>query len=295
MGWQGIPLRTSPKPRDEEKLTLFFTISVPQDAPEQVDDERLFFILREGESILGEEISRMVPAILGSIFRLEKVEVHRGSVTFWVVVAGAFTLLSQYADFVRSLELLHSQISNLIREFLAHQGISVTVTGGWTPLSGVRGRFSFPSLRSSPEFITLLLVLYLVVSHAVLLSVFIRYVWRTAPPTTNFLVSGGPSAASGAYECIERTEKQVPNFQASGTHAEVDYVLLHDVHKIYASCDWTGVSNLDSNARCGLRPLRNYECTVQPDTIEKGAFPLSDLKCKDGDGHNAYLYVSKKE
>jgi len=295
MGWQGIPLRISPKPRDEEKLTLFFTINVQRDAPEQVDDERLFFILRDAESILGEEISRMVPAILGSVFRLEKVEVRRGSVTFWVVVAGAFTLFSQYADFVRSLELLHSQISHLIHEFLARQGILVTVTGGWTPLSGRGSRPGFPFLRSSPEFVSLLLVLYLIVSHAVLLFVFIQYLWRTSPPTTNFSVRGDLRPVNNTYECIERTEKQVPNFQASGTHAELIYGLLHDGHKIYATCDWTEVSNLDSNARCGLRPLKMYECTVQPDTIDKGAFPLSDLKCKDGDGHNAYLYVTKKE
>jgi len=100
---------------------------------------------------------------------------------------------------------------------------------------------------------------------------------------------------SDRYECIERTEKEVPNFQATGTHTAVDYVLLHDGHRIYANCDITTVDNLDPNARCGLRPLRTYECSVQSDSIEKGKFPLSDLKCTDGDGHNVYLYVSKKE
>ncbi len=53
------------------------------------------------------------------------------------------------------------------------------------------------------------------------------------------------------YECIERTQKDVPNFQASGTHTEVDYVLLHDGHKIYAACDVANISNLDPTARCG--------------------------------------------
>ncbi len=100
--------------------------------------------------------------------------------------------------------------------------------------------------------------------------------------------------ANNQYECIERTQKDVPNFQASGTHTEVDYVLLHDGHKIYAACDVENISNLDSTARCGLLTLRTYECTVQP-SIEKQKVPLSDLKCKDGDGHNVYLYVRKKE
>lgn len=104
-------------------------------------------------------------------------------------------------------------------------------------------------------------------------------------------------AENNRYECTERVQKDVPNFLSKGTHTAVDYVLLHDGHKIYAACDVTTVDNLDPTARCGFRPLRTYECTVQPAAIEnaKPSEPLSDLKCKDGDGHNVYLYVSKKE
>jgi hypothetical protein len=58
----------------------------------------------------------------------------------------------------------------------------------------------------------------------------------------------------------------------------------------------TTINNLDPTARCGFRPLRTYACTVQPAAVEnaKSSEPLSDLKCKDGDAHNVYLYVSKK-
>jgi Flp pilus assembly protein TadB len=100
---------------------------------------------------------------------------------------------------------------------------------------------------------------------------------------------------SNRYECIERSQKEVPNFQAAGTHTEVDYVLLHDSHKIYASCDVATLNNLDPTARCGFRPLRTYGCAVQTAAIEKTTGPLSDLKCKDGDDHNVYLYVTKKD
>jgi hypothetical protein len=100
--------------------------------------------------------------------------------------------------------------------------------------------------------------------------------------------------ANNQYECIERTQKDVPNFRAPGTHTEVDYVLLHDGHKIYAACDWESINNLDPTARCGFRPLRTYECTVQTESIEKANIP-SDLKCTDGEGHPVYLYVNKKE
>ncbi len=97
------------------------------------------------------------------------------------------------------------------------------------------------------------------------------------------------------YEVIERTQKDVPNYQSAGTHTAVDYVLLHEGHKIYASCDVADLSNLDPSATCGFRPLGKYECTVQTGNLEKAPLPLSDLKCKDADGHNVYLYVSKKE
>ena len=45
------------------------------------------------------------------------------------------------------------------------------------------------------------------------------------------------------------------------------------------------------------RPLRTYPCTAQPAGIEnaKTSEPLSDLKCKNGDGQNVSLYVDKKE
>lgn len=103
------------------------------------------------------------------------------------------------------------------------------------------------------------------------------------------------TACNSKYECIERTQKEVSNFQKAGTHTEVDYVLLHEGHKIYAICDTDDISNLDPNATCGFRPLKKYECVLQTDSMEKGTFPLSDLKCKDADGHNVYLYVTKKE
>ena len=115
---------------------------------------------------------------------------------------------------------------------------------------------------------------------------------RLLPGFLIFLCVG--CGANNQYECIELTQKDIPNFPAPGTHTEVDYVLLHDGHKIYAACDWDNILNLDPTARCGFRPMRTYECTVQP-SIEKQTGPLSDLKCIDGDGHNVYLSVSKKE
>ncbi len=98
------------------------------------------------------------------------------------------------------------------------------------------------------------------------------------------------------YEVVERTQKDVPNFQKPGTHTEVDYILVHKGHKIYAACDTTTLDALDPQATCGFRPLRKYECSSGQDgDLWDAELPLSDLKCKDADGHNVYLYVSKTE
>jgi len=97
------------------------------------------------------------------------------------------------------------------------------------------------------------------------------------------------------YECIERSENEVPDHFGPGTHTEEEYVLLHDEHKIYASCDVSRVNNLDPDATCGFRPLRTYKCKLQSDSIKKATLLMIDLKCEDGDGHNVYLYVRKKE
>jgi hypothetical protein len=103
--------------------------------------------------------------------------------------------------------------------------------------------------------------------------------------------------ANDNYEVVERNDVSFPNYEASGTHDGVSYVLLHDGHKIYADCDVSTVDRTDPNASCGFRPLRTYKCELQSDKLLTGdaKFPLSDLRCKDADGRNVYLYVHKEE
>jgi len=96
------------------------------------------------------------------------------------------------------------------------------------------------------------------------------------------------------YRVVERTQRLIPDATGS-THVEVGYVLAHDGHKIYATCDHSDWDKLDPQATCGLRPLRTYKCELGPDDIRDAAMPLSDLKCKDAGGRNVYLYVSKEE
>jgi hypothetical protein len=101
--------------------------------------------------------------------------------------------------------------------------------------------------------------------------------------------------ACNRYEVVGREQKDVPNFGKPGTHTEVDYVLSHGGHRIYANCDLDSIGSADSNARCGFRVLHTYACELQSDSIDTAKSPMSDLKCKDADGHNVYLYVSKED
>lgn len=58
-------------------------------------------------------------------------------------------------------------------------------------------------------------------------------------------------------------------------------------------CDTITLDKLDPAATCAFRVLRSYECVLPNDTEPKKG--LSDLTCKDNEGHSGYLYVSKKE
>jgi hypothetical protein len=102
----------------------------------------------------------------------------------------------------------------------------------------------------------------------------------------------GACTGDHLYEVVERTQTDIANFQSPGLHPQVTYVLLHEGHKIHVTCDFTDVDRLDPDATCALRPLRKYACRLGQQSGDKA---LSDLLCKDDDGHNVYLYVSKKE
>ena len=105
------------------------------------------------------------------------------------------------------------------------------------------------------------------------------------------LLAALTSCSSDSYDVLERSQKEVPNLLHDGNHTEVLYVLKHDGHTIHAVCDAYEISN----ASCGFRPLHSYHCTLGDDRIGKATYPMGDLKCKDADGRDVYLYVDKTD
>src|SRR5262249_10436460 len=82
-------------------------------------ENQLWERARERKTILEGGISPMVGDILGPEYRVEKIELRRGSVAILVFIAGAYTAVSHYRHFVESLELLVSQIKKLLNELFA--------------------------------------------------------------------------------------------------------------------------------------------------------------------------------
>jgi len=105
------------------------------------------------------------------------------------------------------------------------------------------------------------------------------------------------------YRVVEREPRYldkhglpVSSLQAqSFDHAGVHYVLKHGGHKIYADCEIVILHNPDELSSCELQPLREYECVLGTAHGVTGRIPYSDLTCKNDDGQNVYLFVTKEE
>jgi hypothetical protein len=154
---------------NQEEIAFFFIIRTTD-----ANDERLFHEVRAAQDILSEEVSRLVYGTLGTGFHLRRVEVRRGSTEFWVIVGGAFTLISHYVHFVRSLELFSAQVQDLLRRFLGDRFPEVVITGGRAPMTEVEERRPGFQFRISVELVLFVVVSYLIVTHILLFAFFIH-------------------------------------------------------------------------------------------------------------------------
>jgi hypothetical protein len=165
---------------DEEQLALYFIVRT-QNAE---DDGQLFILAKDLQQVLSDEISSMVSALLGPRFRFQKIDIRRGSVEIWVYLAGGFTLISQYADFVRSMEVLQTQIRNLLLGLFSNRGFSgINIGAAWTPVrANKQPWFRLAPFRIPENLLTLLMASYLILSHAFLLVVLVRIALRALLP-----------------------------------------------------------------------------------------------------------------
>jgi len=142
---------------------------------EGVDNGFLFRVAQEGHARLELEIRRQVESTLGSDFEVVRVTVDKGSAQILVVLGIAVTIFmtfSRYESFIKSVNLLVSQIKGFLRRFFESAspgapGIDVSVTGSWQPSQAVLSAQEKLSASTGLDY-GLLLLVYLVLSHAAL-------------------------------------------------------------------------------------------------------------------------------
>lgn len=170
--------------KGQEEFGLYFVVGTPDPS----DDEEVYLMAKEMRPKLTERLERMIPAALGPRHLLQRIEIWRGSARIVVYLTGNFTALSQYLDFVRSLETLMRQIEGLLRETIEAAGFPrVSMTSGWTNLTAMHPRQfeGFPAyrglLRMTLAFLLLvlgngllLLLLHILFSHLMKMAVAVR-------------------------------------------------------------------------------------------------------------------------
>lgn len=149
---------------EQEEFGLYFLVGTNDPAA----DEVFRIIARDGHTKLSEELIGMTPAILGSTFNLQRIDIRRGSGRIVVYVAGGFTAISKYPDFVGSLELLRGQIEGLLREMFVSRGVrQVGLASGWTNLTTAKPRRREP-FRAYRSLVRMVLASFLILSCALL-------------------------------------------------------------------------------------------------------------------------------
>jgi hypothetical protein len=143
-------------------------------------DSELFDIFaRARDKELEAEIRELTERILGPEFEVRSISYRRGSVEIIAIVGVAFYAVSRYKNFVESLELLYSQLKGSIQRFANGRVPGpTTVDGSWSP--GPALVLAESRLGGVNAFdVTSILLWYLIVSHAALMTLFIWQIARS--------------------------------------------------------------------------------------------------------------------
>ena len=149
------------------------------------EDERLFGEAMERRKQLESEIRIQVQNTLRPEFEVLTIDFTRGSLHVLVALGavGAFYMgFSRYENFIKSVNLLVSQLKGLLQRFLgrAYGGANqtpLTVTGSWQPgpvINAANMTLEESSGIDSSQFV----LGYLLLSHAALLGLLIWLVVR---------------------------------------------------------------------------------------------------------------------
>lgn len=141
------------------------------------DTDKLVGIARERRGELIRQIDHEVKGLLGQEFDVVDVIIREGSLVLIVVLGAAYSVymgFSRYESFVKSFNLLISQIAGLLRRFFVMPTAPpVTVGGSWQPGTSMIAAESVARLSNQQYDPNLILLYYLILSHAVLVGVLV--------------------------------------------------------------------------------------------------------------------------
>lgn len=144
------------------------------------EDGDLLGYARELHQQLEAEIEQQVRDTLGPDFEVLNVDFRKGSVEIWVALGAVGTFFmgfSRYESFVKSVNLLVSQLRGLVQRFFG-QGPRpameppIVVTGSWQPGPSVTAANQMLTYSGGIDSSDIVLA-YLLLSHAALLGVFL--------------------------------------------------------------------------------------------------------------------------
>lgn len=136
-------------------------------------DERTLEWLIKHRDDFETEVKEEVKIILGLQFKVAQVDYFKGSVEVSVIIATAgvvYYAVSRYKNFIESLDILVFHLRKVLYRFV--EPMDSRVSGEWLPCPNMV-QFSGADLDVSLTRITMLLIWYLVLTNAVLLSLVI--------------------------------------------------------------------------------------------------------------------------
>lgn len=150
----------------EEVALLQFTVHGDTERLEL----RMWAHLQDDRPFFDAQLRRIVSEALGPEYTTSHITLEKGSINISVGIGlvslyGVYQAVSQYKDFVESLNLLADQLKNFIRSFLAQLGPVLLTGERWVRRTNAAER---PALT--------VVLWYLILSHAALLGFLIWWV-----------------------------------------------------------------------------------------------------------------------
>ena len=143
-------------------------------------ENKAWELLRETKPLLDDQIRETVRKQMGAEFSVRDVVLVRGSIEVVVIIGTVYYVTSKYKNFIESIGLLKSQLKGLIRGHVDPQSIEpITMTDTWVPGPALASSGIGARRIASDDLTKILLLSYLILSHAALLTLLIWLIVRS--------------------------------------------------------------------------------------------------------------------